>query len=244
MFKDLDNDPSKCLAQLFAMERKGPDYFSKERVIEHCKKVDPETDWDKLSVESPTIANEVLARVAHLVFRLDPNSRFDKPLMVAFEKAGLDHNNVAHWRLLLTDFCIAHYYPRRKGRGAPKLWRPEDYCRLLRDEARVRRDHPTFSNEDVYRTIIKRGAYKQRKSGKPLGAGRIKSALREARDPKCNMHLAANISNVISQIRSERERTAIGWSSDVEAEVTRLCIKKYCEVVVDGTGFGLGPLET
>src|SRR5262249_25045367 len=112
----------------------------------------------------------------------------------------------------------------RRGRGAPKQWTPQLYCRLLRDEARVRRDHPTFSNENVYRTIIKRGDYK-RKNGKPLGPGRIKSALREARDPQCNLHLAAYVSNMMSKIRSEHERG--GWSSDIEAEVTRLCIKKY-----------------
>ena len=144
--------------------------------------------------------------VGRCALKLDPNSEWDKPIALAFEKAGLDPRQPANWRLLISYFCWAHFGPRR-GRGAPALWPPQRYCRLLQDEDRVRRDHPTFSNEDVYRTIVQRYEHYRRKNGKPLKPGRIKTALREARDPECNPHLAAYL-NSDDTVGSQRTPTA------------------------------------
>jgi hypothetical protein len=238
----LHADPSKFLAQIFESRRQQPDLLPAERFVEHLKKNHPEIDWSKLDLDSPLIRDSLAASA----LKLDPNSEWDKPVFVAFEKAGLDHNNPAHWRFLLNDFCWAHFRPRRR-RGAPALWSPQRYWRLLQHEAqvrhdhpefllqdgdRVRRDHPKFSNEDVYRTIVQRyGDYYRGKNGKPLQPGRIKTALREARDPECNAHLAMYLSMTINRARSHFQQNGLDWSSDVETAVRRFYIEDYCRQI-------------
>jgi hypothetical protein len=220
-------DSSKTLANMFEFNRQQPDSLTTEGVIEHFKKNHPEIDWDTLNRHSSLIRDSIAAAA----LKLDPNSWWDRPVFVAFEKAGLDHNNPAHWRLLLNYFCWAHFRPRR-GRGAPALWPPQRYCRLLQDEDRVRRDHPTFSNERVYSIIVER--YEQhyrKKNGKPLKPSRIKTALREARDPDCNPHLATYLNLTIQSARSEHQQHKREWSPEAEAEVTRRSIEEYCRQV-------------
>jgi hypothetical protein len=231
-------DPSKTLANMFEFHRQQPDPLSSERVIEHFKAIHPEIDWDTLNLHGAVIRGSISAAA----LRLDPNSELDKPVFIAFEKAGLDHNNPAHWRLLLNDFCWAHFRPRRR-RGAPALWSPQRYCRLLQDEDRVRQDHPKFSHQDVCRTIVQRYEHYRRKNGKPLSAGRIKTALREARDPECNAYVAMHLSTTINRSRSHFQRNGIDWSSDVESVVRRFCIKDYCDVIAGAWRRSENPVE-
>jgi hypothetical protein len=228
-------DPSKTLANMFEFNRQQPDPLTTERVIEHFKKNHPEIDWDTLNLHSPLIRDSIAAAA----MKLDPNSWWDKPVFVAFEKAGLDHNNPAHWRVLLNYFCWAHFRPKR-GRGAPALWSPQRYCRLLQDEDRVRRDHPTFSHENVYRTIVQRYEHYRRKNGKPLKPGRIKTALREARDPECNAQLAMYLSTMLQRGRSHFQ---LDWSPEVETKFTQVCIEKYCKEIASAWRRADNPVE-
>jgi hypothetical protein len=219
-------NPSKLLSQMLEFQRQNPEFLTTESYVKHLKEKYPEKDWGDLCGDNPII-QQLLAASA---LKLDPNSEWDKPIALAFEKAGLDPRQPANWRLLISYFCWAHFGPRR-GRGAPALWPPQRYCRLLQDEDRVRRDHPTFSNEDVYRTIVQRYEHYRRKNGKPLKPGRIKTALRDARDPECNPHLAAYLNLTIQSARSEHQQHKREWSPEAEAEVTRRSIEEYCRQV-------------
>jgi hypothetical protein len=218
----LNSDPAKCLAQMFDSHRKDP--LSIDKPLEHFKKRHPEVDWDAQIERDPSILRDSMAVSALKLYDDD----FDRPVAIAFERAGLDPENPLHWRLLLNYFCWAHFRPKR-GRGAPELWSPERYIRLLQDEYQVRRDHPTFGHMDVCRVISKRGAYKRK--GKPLTASRIKSALREARDPQCNRHLLEYVAMIRQRIRQESQNRDL--SPDAEAALRRFCIEQYCKQVVD-----------
>jgi hypothetical protein len=73
--------------------------------------------------------------------------------------------------------------------------------------------------------ISKRETYKK-KNGKPLSPGRIKTALREARDPKCNAHLSAFLNAFLQQQRSQHD-----WTPQLEDKLTQLVIETYCREI-------------
>jgi hypothetical protein len=233
---DLPADPSKCLSQLFSDLHRGTAHFATpEAVVEEVKERRRDLTLDP---------NDPLVRglIAAVALRLDPNDGWDNVVRVAFEKAGLDHKNPIHWRILMRQFAGAHYRIKR-GRGAPSLWDAKRYCRLLQDEARVWSQHPTFSNEDVCRTIARRSGYtnaRGQRQGKPLSKDRIKSALREARESRCNADLAAYLLRMMRSGRAYYLKEGWAWSPATEAEFTQASIGKYC-AEVSKTGKPIGP---
>jgi hypothetical protein len=229
---ELSNDPSKALAQLFKYARGIPNPVSIESAIAYFRETYPEVD------PPPDIAS-IKESLAIVALELHP---FDKPLATAFDKSGLDPTNPADWRRLLDLFCWAHFRPKR-GRGAPALWSARRYWRLLQDEDRVRFDHPSFSNEDVYRTIVKRFNHYRRKDGRPLTSGRIKTALREARDPECNPELAAQLRSWLQGTRSQCQQPQVNWSAEIEARFTRWFIEAYCKGIAAAWRRAENPVE-
>jgi hypothetical protein len=80
------------------------------------------------------------------------------------------------------------------------LWNGEMYCRLLQEADRLKSRNPRLSNEAVYKAISKSGKYKKA-NGEPISPGRIKTALREARDPRHNDVLAKRLIDDLEQRR-------------------------------------------
>jgi hypothetical protein len=99
---------------MFEFNRQQPDPLAAERVIEHFKKNHPEIDRDRVNRHGSLIRDSIAAAA----LKLDPNSWWDRPVFVAFEKAGLDHNNPGHWRLLLNDFFLGAFPPQKKAWGS------------------------------------------------------------------------------------------------------------------------------
>jgi hypothetical protein len=165
--------------------------------MENLKKHYPDEDWGDPFPDYPRIRD---ASAAAALEQLDPQNEWHKPAIVAFQKAGLDPNNPVHWRLLLQYFCFAHFRFARR-RGAPELWNGEMYCRLLQEFDRLKSGKRRLSNEALYKAISKSGKYKKA-NGEPISPGRIKTALREARDPRHNGVLAKRVIDDLEQRRA------------------------------------------
>jgi hypothetical protein len=225
--------PSKFLSQILEMTREGGAARMGRMTVQHFKNLDPTIDWGDadLNWDDPAVRDAFAASLWQIL-----PGELDRPVALAFEKAGLSPKNPLHWRLLFSYFCWAHFRPRR-GRGAPEIWSSRQYARLLQDADRLKYSHPRFSKENIYRLISKKGAYKTR-NGKPLSAGRIKTALREARDPNCNAHLSALLNDFL-----QHKRTRHDWTPQVEDEMTRLFIETYCQAIGGAWRRAENPME-
>ena len=194
--------------------------------VQHVKTLDLPFDFGESDLDWD---NPIIRQVfADSVGKIYPG-KFDQPVALAFKKAGLDPKNLIHWRILLSFFCHAFFGSTRK-RGAPRTWTAREYARLLQDADQVKVRHPDFSRENVYITISKQGKFKK-KNGQPLAPGRIKTALREARNPDYNASLAAYLQDAVQKSRISYQQQGKFWSPKIEAELIKHEIEKYCETI-------------
>jgi hypothetical protein len=217
------DNPSKIVARLLDEQRGEPCSELGRELYEHCKKHFPDQYWGPPFKDNPMIRD---ASAAAALKPLDPQNQWHKPVIVAFQKAGLDPNNPLHWRLLLQYFCFAHFRFTRRRRGAPELWNGEMYCRLLQDFDRITSRKSRLSNEAKYAAISNSGNYKNAK-GKPISPGRIKTALREARDPRHNGVLSKRLIKDLEQRRGN-----LASASEYFDEYRRK-IEDYCQEIAN-----------
>ena len=224
-----NNGPSKVFSE-YLNYIKQPNVTAKlsSALVQHLKSLNlgielGETD---LNWDDPLIRQAF----ADSVWKIYPG-KLDEPIALAFAKAGLNPKNLVHWRLLFSFFCYAHFSFERV-RGAPRRWTGQQYARLLQDAHNVRSAHPKFSKEDVCRTISKHRKYRKT-NGQPLSAGRIKTALREARNPECNVWLAAYLQEAIQKFRIHCQEHAQPWSSELEAKYIKQAIEHYSRTIGD-----------
>jgi hypothetical protein len=222
--------PSKILSQLLNEQKKESYSELGRELAEHLREHFPEKDWGDRFPDNPRIRD---ASAAAALEQLDPQNEWHKPAIVAFQKAGLDPNNPVHWRLLLQYFCFAHFRSARR-RGAPELWNGEMYCRLLQESDRLKSRNPRLSNEAVYKAISRSGKYKKA-NGEPISPGRIKTALREARDPKHNDVLAKRLIDDLEQRRGN-------LGSEYLDEFRRK-IEDYCQQIASGWRRAENPIK-
>jgi hypothetical protein len=217
--------PSQFLGQLLKEAKQG---FAEEldlKVVETMKRLGaPKVGSAYINWDDPIITDAWAASL----WKIRPGE-IDQPVAVAFEKAGLSPKNPIHWRLLFSYFCLAHFRPSRR-RGAPEKWTAERYAELLQDEDIAKNKHPEFSKENIYRTIGKQRKYKKT-NGEPVSVGRIKTALRDARDPECNAQLAIYVNRAVQQARAYAQENGLPWSPEGEAGLIKRQIDEYCETI-------------
>lgn len=194
--------------------------------IEELSAMDPNyvSSENDLNWENATIRNTYAGTVLTL-----KKTRIDRPLEEAFKASGLNPSNPLHWRQLITMFAIAHY-EKKKSVGRPSEWTDIRYCNLLQDVDRLRERNPSFSMSAVFENLTKLQAYKNNK-GKRLTGARVKTAFREARDPKHNGVLAAYVMQNIQQKRVAHQRKGLEWTSAIEGKITKEMIDLGCEAI-------------
>ena len=160
--------------------------------------------------------------IADYIFTLNPDHELDKPLVMAFAAAGLNHKNPFHWKLLLREFAIAHFLPRRGG-GAPTKWTANRYCRLLAQVHQLKLNNAHLTDKGACTILCKWPEYQQ-KSEKRLSVERLRKALREARNPVINDILSSSLErNLIhAQMRHQKENRQ--WTPAIEAELRKRLI--------------------
>ena len=146
----------------------------------------------------------------------------DKPIRVAFQRAGLDVHNPLHWRLLIWMFSRAHFGARTQP-GAPRFWTTERYCDLLSDIWHIKAKKP-MRDKDACRVLLKTKPYGR--GQKQLTVERLRKALREARDPKLNSVLAMRVQAALQAFMARYEQDNKQWTSQIQRECERKTSKQ------------------
>jgi hypothetical protein len=100
-----------------------------------------------------------------------------RPLQKAFETAGLDIDNKAHWEQLLVWLAWAVY--GGKGAGAPRKWTPKTLRRLLGAVNELRAEDPTMRETRCCALLSKGKGGQGRYKGK--NARTLRRALQNAK---------------------------------------------------------------
>jgi hypothetical protein len=174
---------------------------------------------ESVEFHEPFIAIMRTLLLAQGVLTLNSDDERDKPLASAFAAANLDPNNIHNWKLLLREFAIAHFAPRR-GAGAPLKWPADRYCRLLAQVHQLKVKNPSLKNTRACGLLCKQPEYRQ-KSGKPLSVDRLRKALREARDPAFNDILSRSLEQNLINARIRRQQENRPWTPEIEAELRK-----------------------
>lgn len=95
----------------------------------------------------------------------------------AFELAGMDRTNPAHWLQLMFLFAWAHFGDRAK-RGAPKKWDTAKYRKLIGDFNEIKGRRPNLSDEAIFKQLAKQSDYLTKKG--PLSSNCLRKLLKEA----------------------------------------------------------------
>jgi hypothetical protein len=127
------------------MSNKDPLRKRLERVFAEMKEV---------SSNKAAGARKIASKEDHLLFAM----AYAGPVVTAFEKAGLDIEDSGDWGRLVIYFCAAAY---GKGAGRPKEWSFEEYERLLKDVADIKKAHPNYAEKDCCKLLLKnnKGTY-------------------------------------------------------------------------------------
>src|SRR4029077_9084335 len=135
------------------------------------------------------------------------DNELDRPIRVAFKKAGHDEANPIHWHILLRLLARAHFGPKRK-QGAPPQWPSARYCQLLYDAHQIEKN-PKFRDADVYKVLQKNPSY--RRWGRPLSVETLRRELRYAAQPKHNKILRASEKSEIARLKDLHQKSGREW---------------------------------
>jgi hypothetical protein len=109
------------------------------------------------------------------------NALIEGVIKTAFETAGLNHENFLDWYQLLYCFSWAHFGDRPR-RGAPIKWDSLEYSKLLDGYYQIKWKHPSWSDEAIFKDLIKRQGYRTKKGS--LSTSRLRKLLTEAKRNK------------------------------------------------------------
>jgi hypothetical protein len=218
--------PSQRLASLFKEDGQGR---TRARLAAEVREwvllMDPATPQDEPDWNDP-IVHELVAGVA---LKLGSGSPFNAAIELAFKKANLDPKNPLSWRLLLGQFCWAHFGDT-KSRGAPEKWNADRYCQLLRDFDRKKSSNAALSDDRVCEFLGRQPQYRM-KNGKPLTADRLMRVLKKAQDPECNAGLKFGVDRTIEAARYICEQRGLGWSSEHEAHMRKRMVAHNLQTI-------------
>jgi hypothetical protein len=197
-----------------------------EEVISENKEKEAEKEYDgSTTVGEFHDAIRAMMRkslIADYVLTLNLDNELDKPLAAAFAAAGLDYKNPLHWKLLLREFAIAHFVPKRGG-GAPIKWTADRYCRLLAQVHQLKLNNAHLTDRGACTIICKWPEYQQ-KSEKRLSVERLRKALREARNPDINDILSRSLEQNLIHARVRCQQENRSWTPGIAAELRKKLI--------------------
>jgi hypothetical protein len=148
---------------------------------------------------------------------------YEDAITAAFRAFKLDSKNPFNWRLLVGLLAYAHFGdPRRRGRE--KEWTSERYCQLLEDIDRLKSRNGRLSDSKACE-LLKKGEFRTRYQKQT--SGRLRGALKEARDPTKNIVLASLIQGEIAQ----RRVAGVILSKQDERKMTLALGKKYGDAI-------------
>ena len=217
--------PQQILSRLFEENKRSNKLEAvAQRLSELAEGVIREDLEKKVGTESvefhaPLITMMRTLLLAQYVLTLNSDDERDKPLATAFVAANLDPNNIHNWKLLLREFAIAHFAPRR-GAGAPLKWPADRYCRLAAQVHQLKVKNPSLKDKPACDLLRKQPEYRQ-KSGKPLSLDRLRTALREARKPDHNDILSRSLEQNLTNARIQSQQENRPWSPKIEAELKK-----------------------
>jgi hypothetical protein len=108
------------------------------------------------------------------------------PVKGAFELAGMDRTNPAHWLRLMLVFAWAHFGDRAK-RGRPKKWDPARLRKLIGDFNEIKGRRPDLSDEAIFNRLARQPDYSTKKG--PLSSNRLRKVLKEANETFTVLHV-------------------------------------------------------
>src|SRR5262249_5469391 len=124
---------------------------------------------------------------------------------------GLDHQEIVHWRRLLTHLAGIHFARRKP--GASKAWNSIRLCQLMVDVAERKATRPKAKDADICRWLIKNTSGKDYKN---LSDRTLRRKLQDARNPACNAHLFAAIEAMMRTRQGNDQSEADDKSARVE----------------------------
>src|SRR5262245_32232350 len=93
--------------------------------------------------------DDVFLVVARNTFGLDDRER-DRPILRAFDAAGLDYRNPMDWRTLLACFAEAHFGAKKT---KPVKWNPLYLIQVFNDYSEIKNRKPSLSDQDICKLL-------------------------------------------------------------------------------------------
>jgi len=173
--------------------------------------------------------DSIFLSMSRIAFKLDAKIETDRPVLRAFEKAGLDCRNPLHWKQLMEMFAEAHFGPSKTKpkRSVSELWI------IYQDYLSAKRENPK-ANESQICVFLQKDKHLKTKYG-DYQFDALRKLVRDAKDPEHNVLLRyPDLKDpLLKVLRDTYERAGKQWTPQFEETVTKLTGKFFEHLKAD-----------